>query len=264
MTAGFRAARGGRLVAEAARWAGDRRSTGPRRGLTSGIIAAVLLAAGGTATGVAAATQNHAPQPTAAQAGTIGPAGTRTPDGGRSAGRTKAPATGRAQAQPARSRQLVLARSVPTAIDIPAIDVRSGLLTLGLNRDGTIQVPPLFAKPSKAAWYRYSVTPGQAGTSVIEGHIDTYQGPSVFFRLGALRPGDKVDVTLADGMVAVFQVTGVRQYPKASFPALAFYGDTAYPSLHLITCGGKFDPATRQYLSSTVVYASLVTAHPRR
>lgn len=231
-----------------------------KRGLLAGVISAVLLGGGGTAVGIAAAAQNHAPQPTPAQAGTIGPAATAAPPATPSTGPDSA-AAGPAKPQPAHTSQLALARSQPTAIDIPAIGVNSGLLTLGLNRNGTIQVPPLFAKPSKAAWYRYSVTPGQAGTSVIEGHIDTYQGPSVFYRLGALKPGEKIDVTLADRMVAVFQVTGVRQYPKTSFPTLAFYGDTSYPSLHLITCGGDFDPATRQYLSSTVVYASLVSAH---
>jgi LPXTG-site transpeptidase (sortase) family protein len=117
------------------------------------------------------------------------------------------------------------------------------------------------ATPSKAAWYNGSPTPGQIGTSVIEGHIDTYKGPSVFFRLGALRPGDTADVTLTDGTVAVFRVTGVRQYPKSDFPSISVYEDTTYPSLRLITCGGRFDYTTHGYLSNTVVYAILVSSH---
>jgi sortase (surface protein transpeptidase) len=236
----------------------------PRRAvgrLAGGITAAVLLAGGTAAVAVAATTQHHAPQPTRAQAGTIGPAGTAAPSASASPTDSTDAADQWAKAQPQDSQSLVLARSQPTSIDIPAIGVHSSLLALGLNSDGTIQVPPLYAKPSEAAWYKYSVTPGQAGTSVIEGHIDTYQGPSVFYRLGALRPGNEVDVTLADGMVAVFRVTGVRQYSKTAFPTGAFYGDTAYPSLHLVTCGGSFDSATRQYLSSTVVYAALISAH---
>ena len=70
----------------------------------------------------------------------------------------------------------------------------------------------------EAGWYEYSPTPGQIGPSIIVGHIDTDKGPSVFYRLGAIRPGDEVDVGLADGTTAVFRVTGVRQYSKASFP----------------------------------------------
>jgi sortase (surface protein transpeptidase) len=106
------------------------------------------------------------------------------------------------------------------------------------------------------------VTPGQIGASVIEGHLDSYQGPAVFFRLGALRPGDSIDVTLADRVTAVFRVTGVRQYLKSSFPAKTIYGATSYAALHLITCGGAFDYATGHYLGSTVVFASLTSARP--
>jgi len=98
------------------------------------------------------------------------------------------------------------------------------------------------------------------GTSVIEGHVDTYLGPAVFFRLGALHPGDSIDVRLADGITAVFRVTGVRQYLKSRFPAKTIYGATGFAALHLITCGGVFDYTTRSYLSSTVVFASLTSA----
>jgi sortase (surface protein transpeptidase) len=98
------------------------------------------------------------------------------------------------------------------------------------------------------------------GVSVIEGHVDNYQGAAVFFRLGALRPGDSIDVTLANGTTAVFRVTGVRQYAKTRYPAKAIYGATGFPALRLITCGGTFDYTTRSYLSSTVVFASLTSA----
>src|SRR5450631_2632750 len=141
-------------------------------------------------------------------------------------------------------------------------DVNSKLLHLGVSSDGMIQVPSLYTEANEAAWYKYSATPGQIGASVIEGHLDSYRGPAVFFRLGALRPGDRIDVTRADGMTAVFRVTGVRQYLKSNFPAKRIYGAANYAALRLITCGGTFDYATGHYLSSTVVYASLVSARP--
>ena len=206
----------------------------------------LLVLGGGIVIGVAISAQQHAPQPSPAAAGSIGPS--RSP--GISAGARPA----------ARANGPSLPRSEPVSIDIPAIGVRSRLLYVGLNPDGTIQVPPLFAKPSEAAWYKYSVTPGQIGASVIEGHVDTYRGPSVFFRLGALRPGDTVDITLADGTVATFRVTGVRQYLKTQFPTKMVYGPTDYAALRLMTCGGAFDDSTRQYLSNTIVFASLVSA----
>jgi sortase (surface protein transpeptidase) len=139
--------------------------------------------------------------------------------------------------------------------------VNSGLLHLGITTDGAMQVPSIPAQANEAAWYEYSATPGQIGISVIEGHVDSYVGPAVFFRLGALRPGEPIDVTLADGITAVFRVTGVRQYLKARFPASAVYDAGNYAALRLITCGGAFDYVTRHYLSSTVVFASLVSSH---
>jgi Sortase domain len=198
-------------------------------------MAGVLLLVGGIVTvGVTFLLQQHAPQPSAAARGAIGPAG-RGPS---------------------------LQRSMPVSVDIPAIGVTSKLLHLGLNPDGTIQVPSLVTSAGVAAWYKYSATPGQIGTSVIEGHVDSYLGPAVFFRLGALRPGDTIDVTLADGTTAIFRVTGVRQYLKSNFPAKAIYGATNYAALRLITCGGVFDYATGHYLSSTVVFASLASSRP--
>jgi sortase (surface protein transpeptidase) len=123
-------------------------------------------------------------------------------------------------------------------------------------------VPDLDTSAGEAAWYKYSATPGQIGPSVIEGHVDSYHGPAVFFRLGALRPGDAVDVRLADGTTAIFRVTGVRQYLKSNYPAKDIYGKTNYAALRLITCGGAFDYATGHYLSSIIVYASLISSRP--
>jgi hypothetical protein len=207
---------------------------GGLRARAAGAAGALLIVGGAAAVGAAVAAQQHAPQPSAAAAGATGP----------SAGRA-----------------LALRRSVPISVEIPAIGVRSVLLRLGVKRDGTMQVPPL-RRAGAAAWYKYSVTPGQKGTSVIEGHIDNDQGPAVFFRLGALRPGDLVNVHLADGITAIFRVTGVRQYLKSRFPAKTVYRATRFAALRLITCGGAFDYATSQYLSSTVVFAFLVASRP--
>ncbi|MDR0346111.1 MAG: class F sortase [Nocardiopsaceae bacterium] len=240
----------------------------------------VLVAGGGIMLGVAAAAQQHAPQPGAAQAGSTGPAATAS--AGPAATASAVPAAPAAAASaappavvPARRRAAgkasggrrgpALARSLPVSISIPDIGVRSPLLHTGLNRDGTIKVPPLNDPPvtNEAAWYKYSPAPGQAGAAVILGHVDSAaDGPSVFFRLGALHPGNEVDITLADHRVAVFRVTGVRVYRKDRFPATTVYGPTGYPALRLITCGGSFDEQTGSYLSNVVAFASLAYSRP--
>ena len=140
----------------------------------------------------------------------------------------------------------------PVALTIPSIGVQTSLVDLGLTSTGALQVP---SSTAVAGWYTGSPRPGAVGSAVIAGHIDSRVGPGVFFRLSSLRPGDRVYVRRADGTLAVFRVTIVRQYPKDSFPTAAVYGPTPDSELRLITCGGTFDPQLGSYLSNTVVYA---------
>jgi sortase (surface protein transpeptidase) len=149
-----------------------------------------------------------------------------------------------------------LAPSTPTQIEIPAIGVNAPIMLVGQNADGSVQVPPL-GNHNLAAWYEGSVKPGQDGSSIILGHVDTYAGPSVFYYLKNLRRGDTIDVVRADGSTAVFSVIGVQEAAKSDFPTSDVYDNVAYPALRLITCGGPFDPARGSYLDNIVVYAYL-------
>ena len=131
-----------------------------------------------------------------------------------------------------------LGRSEPVALRIPAIEVDTPVMRLGLARDGSVQVPPLTAD-DRAGWYRHSPTPGQVGPSVILGHVTVGSyGDGVFRDLGRLRRGDGIVVRLENGAAAEFGVTEVRTVAKAEFPADDVYGDVDRPELRLITCGG--------------------------
>jgi hypothetical protein len=165
------------------------------------------------------------------------------------------PGRGQAAAAPGTP---ALPRSRPVSLAIPAIGVHTGLIDLGLGPDNNLQVPPLTqAGVQEAGWYDLGPAPGQPGPAVIAGHVDSYQGPGVFFRLGALRPGDQIEVTRADRTVAVFRVDAVDEYRKDSFPTGQVYGPVSYAGLRVITCGGQFDYQTHRYLSNIVIYAAL-------
>jgi hypothetical protein len=157
------------------------------------------------------------------------------------------------------ARQSGLARSAPVSLRIPAIGVSLMLSTLGLNPNGTAQVP---GRDQAPGWFRLGPTPGQIGSAVILGHVDDYRGPAAFYRLRSLRPGDRVDVSLADGAVAHFAVTTVASYLKTQFPAQKVYASHGDRALQLVTCGGQFDSSTGHYLSNVVVYTSLVATTP--
>lgn len=150
--------------------------------------------------------------------------------------------------------------SAPVSLDIPAIGVaESTLSTLGLNPDETVEVPTDF---DRAGWFALGPTPGESGAAVILGHVDSTTGPAVFFRLGALAPGDRIEVGLADGRVARFVVDSVETFEKQAFPAERVYTSDGSPDLQLVTCGGEFDRATGHYLSNVVVFTSFTDMLP--
>lgn len=226
-------------------------------------LALALAAVGTVLVVVALAAQVRAPE-APRSVGRIDPASPVTP--GSSAAAALPPSTPSgspgAAAKPA---EKPLAASPPVEISIPSIGVRSQVKPIGLAEDGTLAVPQPGPDEDKAAWFENSPTPGQPGPAIIEGHVDTRSGPSVFFELGKLRPGAKILVTRADGVVAVFKVDAVRNYAKARFPTGTVYGakDLSRPALRLITCS-NFDQTLRTHTGNAVVFAGLTSTQPGR
>ena len=141
----------------------------------------------------------------------------------------------------------------PVSLTIPAIKVASSVTRLGLNKDKTVEVPK---DPDDAGWYSKGPIPGQNGSSVILGHVDSKTGPAVFYRLKHLAVGDQIAVKLSNDTVAHYQVTRVAQYANEDFPAKKVYaGSPARPALNLVTCGGKYDRDAGGYQSNVVAYA---------
>jgi sortase (surface protein transpeptidase) len=221
-------------------------------------LAVALAVAGVVVLVVAISGQQSPPQPDAAAA-----APTSTPS-------TSAPSTSTPPPPPVEGPPTSAAPSAPSeavaepvaapvSISVPAIDVASDLLTLDLNGDGTVEVPPL-GPDDRAGWYERGPAPGAVGPAVILGHVDSAEwGPGIFFDLGALEPGDEVEVARADGSVAVFAVDRVETHPKDDFPTIDVYGNTDDPQLRLITCGGAFDSGARSYEDNVIAYATLAT-----
>jgi Sortase domain len=163
---------------------------------------------------------------------------------------------GRAVKLPTDTNPLVTAP--PVALIIPAIGVQTRLIRLGRTRSGTLQVPTTTAV---AGWYTGSPRPGELGASVIAGHVDSLDGPGIFFRLRLLRPHNLILVRRADHSLAAFRVVSVQVYAKNHFPTTAVYGPAPVAELHLVTCGGAFDAATGHYLSNVIVFAVAVRWH---
>ncbi|QFG68543.1 class F sortase [Ornithinimicrobium pratense] len=262
--------------------AGQSRPGGRRPGLMlHTLIAFSLLISGGAAVAVGLSHQGSTPAPPALSAPTTQPEATTepptdtattadpAPTADPAATADPAPATGPAPTGSATSIPTASASTpataeptqeaapvaLPVSVSIPAIDVTSDLLHLGLNPDGTLQVPqgPDF---DSAAWYDGSPRPGEVGPAVLEGHVSSIgRGPSIFFNLTQLQVGDTIDVTRQDGTIATFEVYDLQQFPKDSFPTVQVYGPTKGPELRLITCGGTIAQSTGRFADNIIIFA---------
>ncbi len=148
----------------------------------------------------------------------------------------------------------VAAVAAPVAIRIESIGASAPVDPLGLNRDGTLEVPTDF---QRAGYYTGRSMPGAIGPAIIVAHIDSKTGPAVFYRLRDLKPGADVVVTRADGTEVVFVVDRLEQHRKNAFPTDAVYGPTPDATLRLITCGGSWDAAAGHYRDNTIAFAHL-------
>lgn len=147
-----------------------------------------------------------------------------------------------------------ISRSTPVSFDIASIKASGSLISLGRNTDGSVQVP---ADYQQAGWYQQGPAPGEQGSAVILGHVDSYKGTGIFFSLKKVKPGDMIDVARADGKTAHFKVTDVRMYLKSQFPDQLVFGPRGGATLQVVTCGGDFDQSAKSYLSNVVVFSSL-------
>ena len=153
----------------------------------------------------------------------------------------------------------VLDPSAPRRLTIPSIKVEAPILEVGLAKDGSVDVPPL-QRHNEAGWFDQGPTPGQFGPALIVGHADTRSGPSVFYRLGKLKPGQRIEVLREDDSVAIFRINSVEHFSKEKLPLNRVYGDYSRPSLRLMTCGGRWLGGKQGYSDNVVVFASLVSA----
>lgn len=171
-------------------------------------------------------------------------------------GSSKSPSAGSAGAgEYQRPSGETMARSEPTSVRIPSLDVSSSVIDLGVQSDQRMEVPQ---NGSDTGWFTKSPTPGELGPSILAAHVTWEKKPAIFFDLGSMKKGQKVEVERKDGSTAVFAVTKVGQYPKADFPTDQVYGEVDHAGLRLITCGGRFDGETGHHVDNVVVYGKLV------
>lgn len=219
------------------------------------MLALVAVVAGLVALGIGISAQESAPTPT--DAGSLPVASVKETSSSPSPGPSDGSSAQAGEQAGASQGPPPLGPSRPVRLRIPAIGVDTPVNPIGQTPDGRLAVPQPGPHLNEAAWYKQSPTPGQLGPSIIEGHVDSEQGVSVFFKLGDIKPGDKVHVTRKDGVRLVFTVQAVRDFKKKHFPTKLVYGTGLNePSLRLITCS-DFVESIHHHIGNEVVFAHL-------
>ncbi|GAA2857967.1 hypothetical protein GCM10010472_14200 [Pseudonocardia halophobica] len=146
--------------------------------------------------------------------------------------------------------------TVPVRLDLPARTATAPVVPVGTGPGGALVVPD---PPQTVGWWEPGALAGSGtGTVVIAGHVDSrVAGIGILAVLPELAVGEPVVLTGDDGRAVRYRVAARREFGKAALPADTF-ARTGPPRLVLVTCGGRFDPATRSYEDNIVVYAEPV------
>jgi sortase A len=141
----------------------------------------------------------------------------------------------------------------PSTIEIPSISMKSSVEQVGLDSQNRMDVPKNW---NNVGWYKLGYKPGEGGTAVISGHLDTSTGaPAVFYKLNSVNRGDKIIITDDHGNKANFKVTDKEHYPYNQVPLQKIFNTAGAAALNLITCQGDWNPNQRNYSERLVIYS---------
>lgn len=148
-----------------------------------------------------------------------------------------------------------VAANQPRRIILPSINSEGFVQAVGIDQHGAIAVP---ANIHVAGWFVQSVTPGDAGLSIIDGHIRGRYAGGIFEYLQAVHPGDSFIIEFGDLSLRNFSVISINQIKAAdATSALHQKNSEISNQLNVITCGGKFNKILNAYEDRIIVVAKL-------
>lgn len=148
--------------------------------------------------------------------------------------------------------------NVPAQLVIPSIGLNAPVENVGIQSNGDLGTPQQHPWEG-VGWYNNGPRPGQAGSAVLDGHLDRPGGyPAVFWNLGKVQVGDMVQIIDASGKTLNFRVTRTAAYPPQDAPLQEIFGDAGGTYLNLITCAGTWIASEHQTTLRLVVYTTLV------
>jgi len=143
---------------------------------------------------------------------------------------------------------------LPTQLSIPAIKVSAKIVPVTLLSDGQMDVP----KDTNIAGILYpGILPGAKGNVILDGHVDSYIGPAIFFNLKKLRHGDEITVSNSDGRKLTYIVESVEIFTTAEAPMERIFGKSTEARMNLITCTGRYSRKKKEHEKRLIVFTKL-------
>jgi LPXTG-site transpeptidase (sortase) family protein len=227
------------------------------RARVAAAAAAALLA--GTAAGWFTHPSEAAPEPggtsapvtASALAHPIEPSPTTSPTAPASTGPPQEPLVKTAARDARLGAAPAPALPAPARFEVESVGISMRVRPVGVATDGQMALPP---SPALMGWYEYGPRPGDTeGATVLAAHRDMPDfgtGPAA--RLERLGKGDLLTVR-SGSTVRRYRVTQVTRLEKEGLDLEAIFDRTGPARLHVVTCSGRFDPATRTYEANLVV-----------
>jgi len=157
-------------------------------------------------------------------------------------------------ATPSPTAELVSVPDEPRHFVIPSLGIQAEVEMVDLDEKGNMDVPQ---SDWNVGWYEHGVKPGEQGSAVIAGHLDSPTGPAIFYTLPRIEIGEEIVVTDSKGKEWEFVVERVETYRDDSFPIDEVFTKSDTKRLNLITCVGTFDRTVKNYSHRLVVFAVL-------
>jgi len=147
-------------------------------------------------------------------------------------------------------------KEFPQKLEIPKLGINARIQHVGLDANQKMKVP---SNNSDVAWFNLGPKPGETGSAVIVGHLDTKSSqPAVFWDLHKLKSGDDIFVVDGNNNKKHFQVISSEKYGTESAPLEKIFGASDGTYLNLITCGGVWDKAKNNYSERVVIFTKSV------
>ncbi len=142
----------------------------------------------------------------------------------------------------------------PQRLIIPSIKIDTTFQYVGLTGNNNIGTPTNYYQ---VAWFKLSSVPGEPGTAVISGHLDTINSPyGIFYNLDKLSLGDEIEIENKQSQLFHFIVSDIKtiDYTSSSEQLMQ---PSDQSRIVLVTCAGNWIKSQKVYDKRLVVFAQL-------